>query len=47
MVSTHVDDFDLAGMTSFVDIVTEKVSAVLDNSKVKDSLFRFTGIDIN
>ena len=43
---TCVDDFDLAGTESFVDMVTERVSAVLDVSKVEDDKFRYTGIDI-
>ena len=34
MVSTCVDDFDLAGTKSFVERVTKKVSANLDVSKV-------------
>ena len=46
MVSTCVDDFDLAGTESFVDMVTERVSTVLDVSKVEDDKFRYTGIDI-
>ena len=46
MVSTCVDDFDLVGTESFVDIATKRVSAVLDVSKVEDDKFRYTGIDI-
>ena len=46
MVSTCVDDFDLAGTKSFVERVTKKVSANLDVSKVEDDRFRYTGIDI-
>ena len=46
MVLTCVDDFDLAGTESFVDMVTERVSTVLDVSKVEDDKFRYTGIDI-
>ena len=46
IVSTCVDDFDLAGTKSFVEKVTKKVSAVLDVSKVEDDRFRYTGIDI-
>ena len=30
MVSTHVDNFDLAGSSKFVEMVTEKVSQALD-----------------
>ena len=40
MISTCVDDFDLAGTKSFVDMVTKKVSAVLDVSMVEDDKFR-------
>ena len=46
MVSTCVDDFDLAGTKSFLDMVTKRVSTVLDVSKVEDDKFRYTGIDI-
>ena len=46
MVSTCVDDFDLAGTESFVDMVTKRVSTVLDVSKVEDDKFRYTGIDL-
>ena len=46
IISTCVDDFDLAGTQGFVELVTEKVSAALDVSKVEDDSFRFTGIDM-
>ena len=46
MVSTCVDDFDIAGEPSFVDMITEKVSEVLDVFEVEDDKFRYTGIDI-
>ena len=46
MVSTCVDDFDLAGTERFVDMVTEKLSAALVVSKVEDDKYRYTGIDI-
>ena len=46
MVSTCVDDFDIAGEPSFVDMIAEKVSGVLDMSKVEDDKFRYWGIDI-
>ena len=46
LVSTCVDDFDLARTQGFVEMVTEKLSATLDVSKVEDDSFRFTGIDI-
>ena len=40
MVSTCVDDFDLAGTKSFVEKVTKKVSTVLDMPKVEEDKFR-------
>ena len=46
MVSMHVDDFDLNGTESFVEEVTEKISAALDVSQVENDHFRFTGIDV-
>ena len=46
MVSICVVHFDLAGTKSFVERVTEKESANLDVSKVKDDRFRYIGIDI-
>ena len=46
MVSTHVDDFNLAGSKSFVTMVTERIRTALDVSKVEDRSFRFTGIDV-
>ena len=46
MVSTHVDDFDLAGKTKFVDKVTEEISKALDVLQVKNYCFVFTGIDL-
>ena len=36
MVSTCVDNFDLVGSKDFVEMITEKVSAALDMSKVED-----------
>ena len=46
MVSTCVDDFNLARTKSFVERVTKKVSTNLDVSKVEDDRFRYTGIGI-
>ena len=46
MVSTHVDDFDLAGKARFVDKVTEEIGKALDVSTVESDCFRFTGIDV-
>ena len=46
MVSTHVDDFDLAGKARFVDKVTEEIGKALDVSTVESDCFHFTGIDV-
>ena len=46
MVSTHVDDFDLAGKKKFVDRITEEIGKALDVSTVESDCFRFTGIDV-
>ena len=46
LVSTHIDDFNLAGSEKFLLSVTEEIRKVLDISKIEDSAFRFTGIDI-
>ena len=42
LLSTHVDDFSLAGTAEFLDTVTEEVKRTLDVSKVEDGRFRFT-----
>ena len=44
MVSTHVDDFDVAGRKKFVKMLTKEISKVLDVSTVESDCFRFTGI---
>ena len=46
MISSHVDDFNLAGTTRFINNVTEKIKAALDISKIEDNEFMFTGIDV-
>merc|ERR1712074_160484 len=46
LLSTHVDDFSLAGTAEFLETVTEEIKRRLDVSKVEDGRFRFTGIDI-
>ena len=46
MISTHVDDFDLAGKERFVEKVTAEIKKALDVSTVEDDCFRFTGIDV-
>ena len=46
IVSTHVDDFSLAGLEDFLNTVTEEIRKTLDISKVENDKFRFTGIDV-
>ena len=46
MVSTHVDDFTLAGKDDFIEHIMKEISKALDVSKVEDGMFRFTGIDV-
>ena len=46
MISTHVDDFDLAGTKGFVEMVASEIERVLDVSTVESDKFRFTGIDV-
>ena len=46
MVSTHVDDFDLAGRKRLVNRITEEIGKALDVSTVESNCFRFTGIDV-
>ena len=46
MISSHVDDFNLAGNEEFIEMVTEKIKNALDISKIEDGEFRFTGIDV-
>ena len=46
MMSTHEDDFDLAGKKRFVDKVTEEIGKALDVSTVKSDCFSITGIDV-
>ena len=46
MVSTHVDDFDVAGRKKFVEMLTKEISKVLDISTLESYSLRFTGIDV-
>ena len=46
MVSTHIDDFNVAGSVEFVAVITEEIRKALDISKVEGSAFRFTGINV-
>ena len=43
MISSHVDDFILAGKHEFMKGITEKVKEKLYISKMEDRAFRFTG----
>ena len=45
-MSTHVDDFDLAGKKRFVNRLTKEIHKALDVSTVESNCFRFTGIDV-
>ena len=44
-ISTHVDDFNMAGEKEFIEDMVEKISGELKVSKVEHGQFRFTGID--
>ena len=44
-ISTHVDDFNMAGEKTFIEEMVEKISSQLKVSKVEHGQFRFTGID--
>ena len=46
MVSSHVDDFILAGTDKFLEEITRKIAEILEISKLEDNEFRFTGIDV-
>merc|ERR1711867_260877 len=46
MVSTHVDDFDVAGRKKFVEMLTKEIGKALDVSTVETDCFRFIGIDV-
>ena len=46
MISTHIDDFNLARSEKFLETMTEEIKKVLDVLKVEDGKFRFTGIDV-
>ena len=46
MVSSHVDDFILAGTNRFLEEITKKIADKLEISKLEDNEFRFTGIDV-
>ena len=44
MVSSHVDDFILAGTNRFLEEITKKIADKLEISKLEDNEFRFTGM---
>ena len=46
-VITHVDDFTLAGMETFIKEVLETISRELTVSKIERDKFRYTGIDVS
>ena len=46
MISTHIDNFNMVGTEEFLKEVTERIGGALDISKIEDSRFRFTGIDV-
>ena len=46
IVSSHVDDFILAGTEKFMEEITLKIKEKLEISKLKVDMFHFTGIDV-
>ena len=44
-ISTHVDDFNMAGEKEFIEDMVKKISCELKVSKIEHGQFRFTGID--
>ena len=46
MVSSHIDDFYLAGANIFLEEITKKIADKLEISKLEDNEFRFTGMDV-
>ena len=46
MVSSHVDDFILAGTEKFLEEITSKIVQKLEISKLEDNEFRFTRMDV-
>ena len=47
MISSHVDDFVLAGTDEFFKEITEVEEKNLDISKLEEKEYRFSGIDVN
>ena len=46
MVSSHIDYLILAGTDGFLEDITRKIAEKLEISKLEDSQFRFTGMDV-
>ena len=46
MVSSHVDDFILAGTDRFLKEITKKIAEKLEMSKLEANKFRFTGMNM-
>ena len=46
MVSSHVDDFILAGTEKFLEEIMSKIAQKLEISKLEDNEFRFTRMDV-
>ena len=46
MVSSHVDDFILAGTNRFLEEIIKKMAEVLEISKLEDNELRFTGMNV-
>ena len=45
-MSSHLDDFILAGTDRFLVEITGKITEKLEISKLEDNEFRFTGMDV-
>ena len=46
MIITHVDDFQIAGNSQFIDRILRKLESKLTVSKIEKDKYRFTGIDV-
>ena len=46
MISSHVNDFVLAGKRKLIEDITMNIKEKLDILKLKNDVFRFTGIDM-
>ena len=43
---THVDDFEVTGTNAFVEEIISVVEKELTVSKVKEDIYRYTGLDV-